>query len=47
MPPLPEFPLAGKSVAAEMESLKAEDYPAIWEWIGRLYKLKLELETEK
>lgn len=44
---LPEFPLAGKPVAAELENLKAEDYPAIWEWIGRLYKLKQELDLEK
>lgn len=43
----PVYPLAGPSVAAELEHLAAEDYPDTWEWIGRIDKLRQELEICK
>jgi len=42
---LPQFPLAGAQVAAELEHLSAEEYPRLWEWLARLNKLKQELEN--
>ena len=41
----PEFPHAGAAVAAELQNLSAEEYAAFWEWVGRLNKLRLELES--
>lgn len=37
----PVYPIAGEKVAVELE--KAGDLPATWEWIGRLNKLRQEL----
>lgn len=42
---LPQFPYAGSNVANELQNLSAEDFPALWEWLGRLNKLRQELET--
>ena len=42
---LPQFPYAGPKVADELQNLSAEEYPNLWEWVGRLNKLKLELEN--
>jgi len=42
---LPQFPHAGPKVADELQNLSAERYPNLWEWIGRLNKLRLELEN--
>lgn len=41
---LPPFPYAGPQVAAELEGLSTTEYPHLWEWIGRLNKLRQELE---
>lgn len=41
----PTFPVGGKVVADELE--KAGDLPNTWEWIGRLDKLRQELEVCK
>lgn len=38
----PIYPIAGKKVAKELES--AGDLPDTWEWIGRINKLKQELD---
>lgn len=40
----PVFPHAGIAVANELQTLSAAEYPYLWEWIGRLNKLRLELE---
>lgn len=42
---LPEFPRGGPQVADELQHLSSEEYPNLWEWLARLHKLKLELET--
>lgn len=42
---LPQFPYAGLKVADELQNLSAEKYPYLWEWIGRLNKLRMELEN--
>ena len=38
----PVYPVAGVAVAEELE--QAGDLPATWEWIGRIDKLRRELE---
>lgn len=43
---MPEFPKAGIKVADELQKLSAENYPNLWEWIGRLNKLRQELDTQ-
>ncbi|MBR3676588.1 MAG: hypothetical protein IKN71_05600 [Alphaproteobacteria bacterium] len=43
----PVYPVAGAAVAAELENASIEDYPATWEWIGRIDKLRQELEICK
>ncbi|MBQ8482396.1 MAG: hypothetical protein IJ218_01640 [Alphaproteobacteria bacterium] len=40
----PVYPVAGKAVADELENASIDDYPATWEWIGRIDKLRQELE---
>lgn len=40
----PIYPVAGKNVALELEKVSYEEYPATWEWIGRIDKLRQELE---
>lgn len=39
----PIYPIAGEKVAKELES--AGDLPNTWEWIGRINKLRQELEV--
>ena len=41
----PVFPHAGPAVAAELQNLSAEEYADFWEWVGRLNKLRLEIEN--
>lgn len=40
----PTFPIAGGKVAIELEKASYNEYPYTWEWIGRLNKLRMELE---
>ncbi|MBQ8465278.1 MAG: hypothetical protein IJ545_04635 [Alphaproteobacteria bacterium] len=40
----PVYPVAGEAVASELQNLPAETYPHTWEWIGRIDKLRQELE---
>ena len=40
----PVYPIAGAQVAQELENAGYEEYPATWEWIGRIDKLRQELE---
>lgn len=40
----PIYPAAGEKVAAELEKASYDDFPATWEWIGRINKLRQELE---
>ena len=42
---MPQFPHAGSKVADEVESLSAEEFPNLWEWLARLNKLRQELEN--
>ena len=42
---MPVFPKAGIKVADELETLSMQDYPHLWEWLGRVNKLRLELEN--
>ena len=43
----PTFPIAGEKVAIELEKASCNEYPYTWEWIGRLNKLRMELELCK
>lgn len=43
----PVYPVAGEEVAAELEKASYSEYPNTWEWIGRVDKLRLELELCK
>jgi len=43
----PVYPVAGLPVAQELEKLTADEYPNTWEWIGRIDKLRQELELCK
>lgn len=40
----PVYPVAGKKVAAELEKASYSEFPNTWEWIGRVNKLRQELE---
>ncbi len=40
----PLYPPAGPLVAAELEHAAYQDYPHTWEWLGRINKLRQELE---
>ena len=40
----PLYPAAGVKVAAELEKLPFEEAPHFWEWLGRVDKLRQELE---
>lgn len=40
----PIYPLAGRAVAKELSEIPAAENPATWEWIGRINKLRQELE---
>lgn len=43
----PVYPVAGEKVAAELMRAKYDEYPNTWEWIGRIDKLRQELEICK
>ncbi len=40
----PVYPAAGAKVAAELEKASYSEFPNTWEWIGRIDKLRQELE---
>ena len=43
----PTYPIAGPTVATELKTLDPARYPATWEWIARINKLRGELELCK
>ncbi len=44
-PSCPVYPVAGERVAAELEKVNYSEFPNTWEWIGRIDKLRQELEV--
>ena len=40
----PVYPIAGEKVAKELENIPYEGYENTWEWIGRINKLREELD---
>lgn len=44
-PSCPVYPVAGAKVAAELEKVGYSEFPNTWEWIGRIDKLRQELEV--
>ena len=40
----PAFPLAGRRVAEELQQAGYKEFKNTWEWIGRLEKLKRQLD---
>lgn len=40
----PTFPIGGQKVAEELKNVPYTGYEDTWEWIGRLNKLREELE---
>lgn len=40
----PQYPIAGEKVASELEQIPAQNLEATWEWLGRINKLRQELE---
>ena len=43
----PTYPIAGAEVANELTKLDYEHFVNTWEWIGRINKLRQELELCK
>lgn len=43
-PVCPRYPVAGPQTAAELEKIDFESAPHFWEWLGRVDKLRQELE---
>lgn len=43
----PAYPIAGEKVADELKNASYDEYPNTWEWIGRIDKLRQELEICK
>ena len=43
----PVYPVGGKNVGNELQKLDVKEYPYTWEWIGRVDKLRQELEICK
>ena len=43
----PTYPVGGAKVGAELSRLDVKEYPHTWEWIGRIDKLRQELELCK
>lgn len=41
---LPIYPVAGEQVAKELEKLDETEFSKTWEWLGRIDKLRQELE---
>lgn len=44
-PGCPVYPVAGEKVAAELEKISYDQAPNFWEWLGRIDKLRQELEV--
>lgn len=40
----PIYPIGGRAVGQELSNLNYSEYPNTWEWIGRINKLRQELE---
>ena len=40
----PVYPIGGRVVGQELANLDYSEYPNTWEWIGRINKLRQELE---
>jgi len=40
----PVYPVGGQKVGQELSKLNTAEYPALFDWIGRINKLRLELE---
>ncbi len=40
----PTYPTGGKKVAVELEKVPYVGYENFWEWLGRIEKLKKELD---
>lgn len=40
----PQYPIAGLKTAIELEQIEYESAPYFWEWMGRINKLRQELE---
>ncbi len=43
----PMYPVAGKKVAQELEKAELDEAENFWEWMGRVNKLREELELCK
>ena len=43
----PTYPIGGPKVGAEVIRLDVAEFPNTWEWIGRIDKLRQELELCK
>ena len=44
-PGCPVYPAAGEKVAVELEKISYDQAPNFWEWLGRIDKLRQELEV--
>ena len=42
----PVYPIAGKKVAEELSSVE-QDLPNTFEWLGRINKMRMELQLQK
>lgn len=40
----PVYPVGGAAVGRELRQLSYDEYPHLWEWLGRVNKLRQELE---
>ena len=40
----PKYPIAGPNVASELEKYDYHTHTSLWEWIGRIDKLRQELD---
>lgn len=40
----PQYPVAGSKVSVELEQIEYNSAPYFWEWLGRINKLRQELE---
>jgi hypothetical protein len=43
----PAWPVAGPQVAGELQHLGEDEFPAFWEWMARLDKLRDQLEVAR
>lgn len=44
--PYYEWPIAGKPVAEEISKIPYNGYEDFWEWLSRLRKLQLQIESD-